>query len=62
MSTIRSVVVVLLLTKLVVNYVYLTLLYFNSFSPKTYLIFHTQKAPSPSGVATTKVRECWAFE
>ena len=34
----------------------------NSFSAKPCLIFHTRKAPSPSGVATTWVRECWAFE
>ena len=28
----------------------------NPFSTKPCLIFHTLKAPSPSGVATTKVR------
>ena len=29
----------------------------NSFSAKLCLIFHTRKAPIPSGVATTRVRE-----
>ena len=34
----------------------------NFFRANLCLIFHTRKAPSPSGIATTRVKVCWAFE